>query len=249
MDISGRWTYSKDRWNSPSSKNDQPSFYNYFENSFYHKYLELGQFELFINKLKLNENEEGLFFMLKAPKHPLVEEKISFTRFNTLTGQDHSVSTLVIVQNFHKHTSEFQILRLGPNPTQSCTEFYRFDPNGRIHVILVTFDQRGNKITLIRSFERMEDPTVQQREKIRLLMTEKTGGWNEICNFPGSLIELIEVKLESVRRFTDSSEQSEILFTQTFSNDQKQLVQFKEEFQNFSHVFQFQVRSLHNSCF
>lgn len=242
MDITGRWSYNKDRWNCLNPKIENVSNYQYFENSFYFKYLELGQFELFLNKLRLDENEEGLFFMLKAAKHPLNEEKIGFTRLNTITtSQDPNNFTIAIIQNFHKHTNEFQILRLGPNHT--CTEYYRFDPNGRIHVILVAHDHRGSKITLTRSFERLEDPGAQQREKIRLLTTAKTSGWNEINTYPAQLMEMIEVKLQKVSRFTDNREESEILFTPSLSNDQKQLIQFTEDFHNHTHIFHFQVIS------
>lgn len=237
IDIVGRWTYNQEHWNSDDTLYREKQ--KYFRNSLYWSYFGLSQFELFINKIKLDDDDENLLFLLKAPRQPLAEEKISLTKLN-ISGQD-AHSSLTSIQNYDSKSNHFNILRLGPKPTESCAEYYRFDSLGRLHVIFLTFDEKGNRVTLSRSFERVEDPASLQREKVRLFTTGKTRGWNEIVSCPNQIVELVQVRIVKVERYQDGLNEREVLYAPDLTLEQKQSLSFGEAFHHYQHTFHFQV--------
>jgi hypothetical protein len=235
MDISGRWQYHKERWSEANKTSS--SDHKLFENSIMFKYLEYSQFELIISKIRVDETEESLLILLKAPKSPFVEERSSLTRLNSpSTEPGHLVSLLI---SCDAGLIGFTRLRLGPKADQTCSEHFKIDGQNHLHVIVTAVDEKGRKVTITRSFERIEDNN--SLRPVTFGTTEKTRGWDEIKYFPPQMLELVQLKLQSVFRYKDDINSPEILFSPSQTAEQKQLVAFGDEYQHFSHIFQFEV--------
>jgi hypothetical protein len=239
MDISGRWVYNREKWNERSHKESSSSN---FAGSLFCKYLELPTFELICTKIISDGNEENILLMPRAPRLALHEEKHSLSH---LTITDKSSASFVF--NCEKEFTHFSLGKFGPKPNQSCTEHFHLDPNGRLHMILITCDDSKVQHTITRSFERIEDPSTNvQKDKINFLTAEKTFGlWSMVASLPSQIFELFEIKLLSVVRFkadSDSDDGRETLFsTDGQTQEQKQSILFNEENQSYRHLFQFQV--------
>jgi hypothetical protein len=242
MDIAGRWVYNRENWNERSHKESSTGN---FAGSLFCKYLELPTFELICTKIISDGNEESILLMPRAPRLALHEEKHSLSHLTT-TDQ----SSVSFVFNCEKAFNHFSLVKLGPKSNQTCAEHFHLDRKGRLHMILITYDDNKLLHKITRSFERIEDPPTniqnEKKEKINFLTAEKTfGHWNMIAFLPSQVFELFEIKLISVVRFkagSASDDSREILFsTEGQTQEQKQSIVFNEENLTCRHLFQFQV--------
>lgn len=142
---------------------------------------------------EINEESEALSVQVLVSHSLVATEAYNLGCFNHQV-EDNKV-TVTTLQNVKEPFRRFSLLRLGPDPQESCCEYFILEKQDFLRIAVAAATVDGIVHTISRVFKRVVGYPVANH---KLEQVNKTYGWDVLKYWPVNAIELCELKVTRV---------------------------------------------------